>query len=242
VSLRSAAAYGVLVISLASAAPMMGQVQIGMNGPSDQTPNPVPAPASADSSMRIQVKQRDTQVFVDGYYAGVADDFDGTFQRLRLEPGQHTLQLFLPGHRLFTEDLYLQPGNTFTVRHTMEDLREGEAEPAKPAGSPRTPRTASRLPGPPAPQASARPDTAPTPAPGIASYGTARIRVQPVDVVMLIDGQVWNGGNTDDFDVQLAAGTHTLEVRKPGYRSYLTEITIHTGETTRLNVALTPER
>jgi len=213
-----------------------------MNGPSDQTPNPVPVAGPADSSMRVQAKPRETQVFVDGYYAGIADDFDGTFQRLRLDAGQHTIQLFLPGHRLFAQDLYFQPGNTFTLRHTMEALREGEAEPVKPAGSPRAPRTGSRVPaapsqGPPAPS-----DNAPRPAAAPASYGTARIRVQPVDIVMLIDGETWNGGSTGDFELQLAAGPHTIEVGKAGYRGYLTEITVRSGETTRLNVTLTPER
>lgn len=243
-SLRSPAGYGVLVMSLASSAPAMGQAQIGINGPSDQTPNPVPVPGPADSSMRIEVKPREAQVFVDGFYAGIVDSFDGTFQRLRLEPGQHTVQLFLPGHTLFAQDLYLQPGNTFTLRHTMERFREGEAEPEKPAGSPRAPRTASRVPVPPAPQAPpAPPDTTPTQAPRAAgSYGAARIRVQPGDIVMLIDGETWNGGGTDGFDVQLAPGPHTIEVRKAGYRGYLTDITIRSGETTVLNVSLTPER
>jgi hypothetical protein len=242
VFLRSAAA---LVLSLAWAAPATGQVQIGMNGPSDQTPNPVPVPGAPDSSMRVQVKPRDTQVFVDGYYAGIADNFDGTFQRLRLEPGQHTVQLFLPGHRLFAQDLYLQPGNTFTLRHTMERLREGEAEPAKPVGSPRMPRIDSGIPAPPiqTPPASSGagpPSVAPRAAAD--AYGAVHIHVQPADFVMLIDGERWTGAGTDNFEVQLAAGPHTIEVRKAGYRGYLTEITIRSGETTGLNVSLTAER
>ena len=31
-------------------------------------------------SVRLLVKPRDAQVFVDGYYVGVVDEFDGTFQ------------------------------------------------------------------------------------------------------------------------------------------------------------------
>jgi hypothetical protein len=80
------------------------------------------------SSLRLQVSPRETQVFVDGYYAGTVDDFDGAFQRLRLEPGQHDLELFMPGHRSFTQKIYLQPVNTFRVRHTMEPLGAGEAD------------------------------------------------------------------------------------------------------------------
>jgi hypothetical protein len=52
---------------------------------------------SRDSALRLQVSPRETEVFVDGYYAGTVDDFDGVFQRLRLEPGAHELTLYLPG-------------------------------------------------------------------------------------------------------------------------------------------------
>ena len=51
------------------------------------------------ASARVQVKPKETEVYVDGYLAGVADDFDGTFQRLHLRPGGHEITLFLDGHR-----------------------------------------------------------------------------------------------------------------------------------------------
>jgi hypothetical protein len=34
------------------------------------------------SSLQLQVTPRETEVFVDGYFAGRVDDFDGRFQRL----------------------------------------------------------------------------------------------------------------------------------------------------------------
>ena len=39
--------------------------------------------------LRLQVQPRDAQVFIDGSYAGTVDDFDGTFQSLRLEEGEY---------------------------------------------------------------------------------------------------------------------------------------------------------
>ena len=59
-----------------------------------------------DASLRLQVSPRETEVFVDGYFAGTVDDFDGTFQRLHLEPGDHDLELYLPGHRSFQQKVY----------------------------------------------------------------------------------------------------------------------------------------
>jgi hypothetical protein len=41
--------------------------------------------------------------------------------------------------------------------------------------------------------------------------------------------------------VQLGAGTHRLEIRKQGYRTYFTDITIRGNDTTTLNVALTKQ-
>ena len=52
-----------------------------------------------ESSIRFKVSPRNAEVFVDGYYAGTVDDFDGVFQRMRLEPGPHDVTLYLPGYR-----------------------------------------------------------------------------------------------------------------------------------------------
>jgi hypothetical protein len=90
------------------------------------------------SSVRLQISPRDTEVFVDGYYAGIVDDFDGFMQRLRVEAGEHTIQLYLTGHRLAEQKIYLQPGGTFRIRHTMEPLISGESAPAKPQPATRT--------------------------------------------------------------------------------------------------------
>ena len=42
-----------------------------------------------DSAIRLQVKPRDAEVFVDGYIVGIVDDYDGSFQQLPLAPGEH---------------------------------------------------------------------------------------------------------------------------------------------------------
>jgi len=46
-----------------------------------------------EASVRLEVKPKEAEVYVDGYYAGIVDDFDGTFQRLRVEPGEHEIEL-----------------------------------------------------------------------------------------------------------------------------------------------------
>ena len=189
-------------------------------------------------SMRLQVEPEETEVFVDGYFAGQVDEFDGVFQRLRLEPGDHDVQFYLPGHRVFTQRIYLQPGRTFQIRHTMEPLGPGEAAPVRPAGAP-IPRAGARNPGP-RPGAGRGPETAPPVPTRAEGFGGLSLRVQPADADVLIDGERWTGPlENERLTVQLGAAQHRLEIRKEGYRSYFTDVTIRNGETLTLNVALT---
>jgi hypothetical protein len=199
---------------------------------------------------RLQVTPRETEVFIDGYYAGTVDDFDGFLQRLRLEPGEHEIELYLAGHRSFTQRIYLQPGRTFSIKHVMEPLGPGESPAVRPAGAP-LPPAVTRGPGPrtqgPGPGSrdpgAGRADDRRAPNPAARDFGQLSLRVQPGDADILIDGERWEGGTTDErLVVQLGAGAHRIEIRKDGYRSYFTDITVRGNETTTLNVAMTPTR
>jgi hypothetical protein len=70
--------------------------------------------------IRLKIRPRDAQVFVDGYYAGIVDDFDGTFQSLRLEQGGHKIEIHMPGFEDLELDVHVQQGRTITLN---EDLR-----------------------------------------------------------------------------------------------------------------------
>jgi hypothetical protein len=136
--------------------------------------------------------------------------------------------------------VYLQPGKTFNVRHTMETLGPGEAEPARPAGRQRPPGPSSKRQPPIAPPDR---DAEPNPDPGRTSpsdFGSLALRVQPGDASITIDGESWeNSGNNERLVVQLGPGVHHVQIRKDGYRTYMTDVTIRPGETTTLNVAMT---
>jgi hypothetical protein len=74
------------------------------------------APGFVFGSVRIVDAPPDAQVFVDGYYAGVVDDYDGVFQHLNLEPGSHRIDIQLPGYAPIGFDVFVQPGETITYR------------------------------------------------------------------------------------------------------------------------------
>ena len=213
-------------------------------------------------SLRLEVRPRETQVFVDGYYAGVVDEFDGIFQRLRVEAGDHDIQLYLPGHRSFSQPVYLQPGRTFSIRHVMQPLGPGDPEAVPPSGSSRrtgpSPDDRAQGPRPIGPRGrDAGRDREPVrdrerdreedrgrqrdrATVGRTDFGTLAVRVQPDDAQITIDGEAWEGPEDGErLTVQLGVGVHTVQIRRNGYRAYITDITVRPDDTTTLNVALT---
>ena len=160
------------------------------------------------ASLRLQVTPRETQVYVDGYYAGEVDQFDGVFQRLRLEPGSHEIALYLPGHRTATQSVFLQDQGTFRIRHTMEPLAAGAAGDTRPVpapgGPPANTRTRDREPVRRVePRSEPRQDPRNDPRQdnvvrGDAAFGAIALRVQPPDAELLIDGDRWDGPRDDE--------------------------------------------
>jgi hypothetical protein len=72
-------------------------------------------PGFAYGSLRIVDAPRYAQVFVDGYYAGEVDDYDGIFQRLNLEPGPHRIEIVIDESAPPLEfDVHIIPGETVT--------------------------------------------------------------------------------------------------------------------------------
>jgi len=69
---------------------------------------------SAYGGVRIQGAPHNAEVYVDGNYAGVVDDYDGVFQRLDLEPGSHTVEI-RSGGRPIIYDVNVTPGQTVTI-------------------------------------------------------------------------------------------------------------------------------
>ena len=78
------------------------------------------------ADVRVEVVPKQAEVFVDGFYAGTAGDFDGVFKRLHTTPGGHAITLYLEGYRTVTENVYVRPDSTFKMRDTMDKLSAGE--------------------------------------------------------------------------------------------------------------------
>jgi PEGA domain len=85
------------------------------------------AVGSVYGDVRTEITPKQAEVYVDGFYAGTASDFDGMFKRLHLMPGGHAITLYLPGYRTTTHDVYVRPDSTVKVSDTMERLASGQA-------------------------------------------------------------------------------------------------------------------
>lgn len=198
------------------------------------------------ASIRLQITPRETEVYVDGYRAGIVDDFDGVFQRLRIRPGEHDLVLYLDGYETVHQHIYVNPGSDQKIAYTMAHLAPGEAMEPRPVPAPPAQPVAPTTPPPPGrPLPPGRPvptpPTAPLP-PGPeqpSRFGTLIVRVQPADAEILIDGEKWaSPGGPARLVVQLSEGRHHIEIRKEGYETYRSDLDVKAGETTPLNVSL----
>jgi hypothetical protein len=70
--------------------------------------------------VKIKVKPNDAQVYIDGYFVGVVDEFDGLFQRLSLPEGPHRIEVRTAGFATLTFDVRVLVNRTLTVRGEMQ--------------------------------------------------------------------------------------------------------------------------
>jgi hypothetical protein len=69
--------------------------------------------------LRLEIEPKTAEVFVDGAYAGVVDDFNGHFQHLDLTPGGHRIEVRQPGFQPLTFQPYIQPDHTTDYKGTL---------------------------------------------------------------------------------------------------------------------------
>lgn len=73
--------------------------------------------------LRLKVKPEHGQVYVDGYYVGDVDSFDGVFQRLTIEGGAHRVEVRAAGYETVVFDVMVTPGETVTYKGEMKRIR-----------------------------------------------------------------------------------------------------------------------
>ena len=199
------------------------------------------APYDYASEVRVMATPREAEVYVDGYLVGTVDDFDGWSQRLRLQPGEHDIELFLDGYKGVKQRMLFRPSETYKIRATLERLAPGDPPAARPVpvpGADAPPRdmtsTPSPLELPPPAERTPRSSTRDT-----RGFGTLAVRVQPADAEIRIDGDLWDRPEGDArLTLEVSTGTHRVEIRRPGHVTYESTVQVRSGEVTTLNVSL----
>jgi hypothetical protein len=73
--------------------------------------------------IRIDLPERDAEVYVDGYFVGIVDNFNGVLQQANVEAGPHRIEVRAPGFETIVFDVNVEPGRTITYRGSMRPLR-----------------------------------------------------------------------------------------------------------------------
>jgi hypothetical protein len=77
---------------------------------------------SATGSLRLRVSPSHAEVYVDGYYAGTVNDFNGIFQRLTIEAGARRIEIRADGYKPAELDILVEPGRTAIYQGELEPL------------------------------------------------------------------------------------------------------------------------
>ncbi|MPZ19097.1 MAG: PEGA domain-containing protein [Luteitalea sp.] len=72
-------------------------------------------------ALRLKMKPRQAEVFIEGDFVGQVDDYDGAFQRLRLPPGRHRVQVRADGYEPLEFSVLIVRDQTVTYRGELEE-------------------------------------------------------------------------------------------------------------------------
>jgi len=95
-------------------------------------------------SLLLQVQPPNAQLFVDGYYVGMPEDFDGVRGDLQLEPGPHKIEFIAPGYENVTFNVRIAANQTVRYENAM---KPAAAAPLTPLAAPIVPKTIYLVPG-----------------------------------------------------------------------------------------------
>jgi hypothetical protein len=183
-------------------------------------------------SVRVLVDPAEARVYVDGYYAGTVDDFDGLFQRLHVAPGRHEIALKLEGYQTHRLKVYVPPDSTVKVHFDMQK-GEGETFEDLAKGVPETEARREREQEERWTEAEDRAEEDEMAAVG----GRLELSVRPEDASVYVDG-AFRGSGRETSSLKLAPGRHRIEIVRPGYQTFEREVEIVPGAPTSLKVEL----
>jgi len=77
---------------------------------------------SINGSIKLKVKPKDAEVYVDGTYYGRVDHYDGAFQHLDLRAGTHRVEIRANGYQPIEFQVRVLPGRSITYNGEMKPV------------------------------------------------------------------------------------------------------------------------
>jgi hypothetical protein len=190
------------------------------------------------------VKPKKASVSVDGQPWGAAKDFNGSWDRLYLAPGNHELEFNQAGYQTLRLHLKIEPGGFYRID---QRLQEGDGLDARSTEAPPEPvRTAHSaapvLPDTAPPRGTVEPQTRPRQT-SIPS-GLLHISAWPVDAAVYLDGEFLAQAqelNRLHGALPVAVGAHRIEIVRPGYSSEQIVVDVGQDEPERIELRLVRE-
>jgi hypothetical protein len=208
--------------------------------------------------IRAEVKPNNAKVYVNGDYAGVVDDYDGWWQRLKVAPGKWRIVFRAPGYTPYVVDMRIVPGAEYHIKYQMtpgNDVLPDEQ--MKPERNPRDEqyyrhrdqnrdygqdrqqdRDQDRDPGYQRDQNYGRGEND-----RASNTQTLYLQVEPADATIYIDGNYYGTAaqGPSELKVLLPKGSHKIEIVRPGYKAYSNDVELGPGSDDHLNVTLEPK-
>ncbi len=189
------------------------------------------------------VRPKKAAVAIDGEQVGRARDYNGTWDVLRVDPGEHVVTFSYPGYRTLRVRFDARPGRVYRFDEWLE---RGEGVEERTVAV--EPEATTQPPAAPAP-------TAPPPAPGTAiesappapvvgealKRGLLRIDVTPGDAAVYLDGEFL--ARADELTrlhgaIPVAVGSHRVEAARPGYATQSIEVEVGPEGPAKVSLAL----
>jgi hypothetical protein len=80
----------------------------------------IPDSRNESGALRLKVKPDTASVYLDGEFVGLVNKFDGMFQKLHLDGGNHRVEIRAPGYQPLTFNVRIEPDHTETYRGELE--------------------------------------------------------------------------------------------------------------------------
>lgn len=176
-------------------------------------PGPLPPPPAEhyqSGYLNLDVRPPDTEVLVNGEYRGMARDFYSAPGYLELLKGEYRITLRKKGYNPVSFIVRIIPGQLLTLDVTMDQTKEPGKE-----------DRVYQL--------------------DIESTGHLEFDVSPPDAAVYIDGNFYGIASQfreDTNALVLRAGSHHIEIVRPGHSTYVRDINIMKSERRKIKITL----